>query len=293
LILIVISEPDPASVNIQTRLLELGDWREQEGLVFFNNPVYELELPKAKFGMVRISPKHMDYDNIDMDLKDQLGIQPETIIYASRHKSASGLNTLTVHPIGNFGEASEYGGGRSEELVVSSPNLMTAAYRLLNSKIKSSELEYSVSFEATHHGPYLNIPTFFIEIGSDEIAWADTEAAKVIAETILDLKPDMINKEPYPVAIGVGGGHYAPRISDVARAKKVGFGHIIPSYAIGNEVDKIISDKLLSRAIEKTPEVKLVYFHRKTLKKPVFRKLKDWFESQGLEVVRTNDLEDI
>jgi D-aminoacyl-tRNA deacylase len=265
----------------------------EEGLEFCNNPVSSIDIHGVKFMMVRIDQRHLEYDHLDKDINEELGLKPETIIYASRHKSASNMRTLTVHPIGNFGEASEYAGGEAETLGVSSPHLMTEAYRILYAKVKESELEYPVSFEATHHGPYLTTPTFFIEIGSDEKAWADSEAAELIADTLFELDIKNILDKKLPVAIGVGGGHYAPRISDVARAKKVVFGHIIPSYAIGKDIDHIISDKLLIQVIEKTPSAKLVYFHRKALKKPVYIKLKDWFTSQGLEAVRSGDLENI
>jgi D-aminoacyl-tRNA deacylase len=293
MILVIISEPDPASTNIQTQLLKQGEWRVEEGLEFSGNPVHTIDIHGVKFWMLKIERRHLEYDNVDKDIQDKLGIQPATIIYASRHKSKSNTRTLTVHPIGNFGEASDYAGGKSETLGLSSPKLMTEAYRILYSKVKDSQLEYPVSFEATHHGPYITTPTFFIEIGSDEHAWVDTDAGRLIAETLIELDVENINNKNFPVAIGVGGGHYAPRISDVARAKKVVFGHIIPSYAIGNEVDKIISEDLLMQAVDKTHGVKLVYFHRKALKKPVYNKLKDWFTSQGLEVVRSSDLENI
>jgi D-tyrosyl-tRNA(Tyr) deacylase len=68
---------------------------------------------------------------------------------------------------------------------------------------------------------------------------------------------------------------------------------MIPTYAIGTEVSEMISTKLLQAAIAKTPKATIVYFHRKALKKPVYIKLKDWFEKQGLTAVRTGDLEDI
>lgn len=295
MILIVVSKPDPASINIQSQLLDIGNWEEQEDLSFNDNPVYVNKTEGFEFWMVTINHRHLDYDNIDLDLQIHLKLRPETIIYASRHRSASGMRTLTVHPVGNFETSAEYG-GKPQELVMASPYLMTNAYRILYNKVKSvqqsQQFEYSVSFEATHHGPYLETPTFFIEIGSDEDAWVDVESAKLIAETILELKPQEA-RERYPVALGVGGGHYTPRISDVVRAKKLVVGHMLPTYAIGTEVSAMISEEILQTALKKTPEATLVYFHRKALKKPVYIKLKDWFEANGIKAVRSSDLEDI
>lgn len=295
MILIVVSKPDTASINIQSQLLDIGNWEELEGLKFNDNPVYVSKTEAFEFWMVTINHRHLDYDNIDLDIQTHLNLRPETIIYASRHRSASGMRTLTVHPVGNFGASAEYG-GKPQELVMASPYLMTNAYRILYYKVKSiqqsQQFEYSVSFEATHHGPYLETPTFFIEIGSDEDAWADVEAAQLIAETILELEPQD-SRERYPVALGVGGGHYTPRISDVVRAKKLVVGHLIPTYAIGTDISAMISEELLQTALEKTAEATLVYFHRKSLKKPIYIKLKAWFEANGLKAVRSKDLEDI
>ena len=299
MILIVVSKPDPASVNIQKRLFETSTWEEHEQFRFDDNPVYINHAKEVPLWMVTITRRHLDHDNLDIALRTQLNLEPDTIIYASRHRTSSGINTLTVHPIGNFGEIAEYG-GKPRELVPASPWLMTAAYRTLYSKVKSQQLQpdgkkfgYKVSFEATHHGPYLETPTFFIEIGSDERAWDDLKAAGLIAETIMAIVQEWKRTNEYPVAIGVGGGHYAPRISDVARTKQIAFGHIIPSYAIEGGDSEIIPESLLLKAIEKTPEVRLVYLHRRALKVPVYRKLKTWFKDQGLEIVGSSDLDDI
>ena len=39
--------------------------------------------------------------------------------------------------------------------------------------------EYSVTLEVTHHGPLIEIPCCFIELGSQEKQWNDKEAAKI------------------------------------------------------------------------------------------------------------------
>ena len=33
--------------------------------------------------------------------------------------------------------------------------------------------EYDITLEATHHGPLLDSPTLYLEIGSDEERWSD------------------------------------------------------------------------------------------------------------------------
>ncbi|UCG68547.1 MAG: D-aminoacyl-tRNA deacylase, partial [Thermoplasmata archaeon] len=224
-----------------------------------------------------INDRHIFHDNVDLELDHEFEKRPECIIFASRHTSESGKRSLTVHPIGNFGKA-EFG-GLKETLVPSSPHLMTEALRILRKKAKN--LDYSVSFEATHHGPFLSTPTFFVEIGSEERAWQDKEAGRAIAETLLEIRtPD------YPVGLGVGGGHYVPRITDVALERKISFGHIIPTYALD-----IVSPEIAQKVLMATDKVKNVYFHKKHLKGGQYAKWKEFFSEKGLIPIRTGDLE--
>jgi D-aminoacyl-tRNA deacylase len=289
--LIVISAEDPASVNICERLLEHSAWNLLPDIEFDGNKVF---IYKTRALLVTINSYHLFNDNIDVQVREKLGAHlgteslPTAVIFASKHKSASGLKTLTVHPLGNFNKA-EYG-GKPEELVPTAPHLMTMAYRILYQKALEKKLEHSVSFEATHHGPYLETPSFFIEIGSDESAWSDKDAANVLALTIIELlEYDLeTNCKDYPITIGIGGGHYAPRHSDVARKKRISFGHIIPSYALES-----IPEHMLKRVVECTHDAKLVYFHKKAMKSEQYRELKSWYERCGLEVVSSDDLEEL
>jgi D-aminoacyl-tRNA deacylase len=203
--LILTSKEDEASMNILDKLLKKKDWETLGN--FEGNPCYV----HGDLVIVTINTYHLYYDNIDLVVKKKLALSPEVIIVASKHRSESGMSTLSVHPIGNYSKA-EFG-GKERQLVPSCPGMMTNALRILSRKAKDANLDYQVSFEVTHHGPYLGTPTFFIEIGSLEPQWRDEKAAEVIAETILETE-----NADYPVALGIGGGHYAPRLTDVVRA---------------------------------------------------------------------------
>jgi D-aminoacyl-tRNA deacylase len=115
-----------------------------------------------------------------------------------------------------------------------------------------------VCYEVTHHGPFLSTPAFFIEIGSTELEWKNETVAQVIAEVILDM-PQCNNKKD-EIAIGIGGGHYAPRFTDIALKKKLAFGHMVPAYH-QDCLDQSMIDQLMSS----TPNVETVYFHGKTI----------------------------
>jgi D-aminoacyl-tRNA deacylase len=274
--LVVCSAVDAASVNITERLLGRGQWA-QEG-VFEGVPVRW----KGDAAVVTIPVHHLFYDDIDERVEKALGTRPSLVIFASRHKSASNMRTLTVHPIGNFGKAQM--GGRDGALVPAPPHEMTHALRVLRARAKEASLAYQVSFEATHHGPFLATPTFYIEIGSDEQAWKEPGPAEAIAGTI----EDVLNGDApqYPVALGVGGGHYVPRITDVALEKKISFGHMLPSYQFEEGVQPHMLDCLLKATTGAT----LVYFHKKAIKKPVLREMEAWFRTKGIKPVSSGDL---
>ncbi|MFQ5838163.1 MAG: D-aminoacyl-tRNA deacylase [Thermoplasmata archaeon] len=273
MMLIATSAADLASSNILRQILDLGGWRETGH--FDDCPVYRRE---DKL-LLTLRDMHLYRDHLDRDVAANLGVKPELIVYASRHRSESGMRSFTVHPIGNFGGA-EYG-GIPHRLVPTAPHWMTQALRLL--KEKASGLEHTVSFEATHHGPYLGTPAFYIEVGSDEAAWREREPARAIAEVLIELRP-----VENPTAIGIGGGHYVPRITDVALTRRVSFGHIIPSYAL-----EALDESLLKQAIERTPGASMAYVHRKAIKGEARRRAERMLEDRGLATVRERDLESL
>src|SRR3972149_5960857 len=57
------------------------------------------------------------------------------------------------------------------------------------------------TFEATHPGPYLETPTFYIEVGSGTERWTDPRAGAILARTVMAAEGSRD-----PVAIGVSGG---------------------------------------------------------------------------------------
>jgi D-aminoacyl-tRNA deacylase len=273
--LIVISNEDTASCNIKKLLLELSSWEEYEP--FSGNQTFI----KDNTLMVTIDEFHLYYDNIDEKVAAEFGIKPELVIFASRHRSESGLKTLTIHPIGNFTDAKF--GGKNRKLVLASPLKMAQALRVLRDE--GRELEHKISYEATHHGPYLETPSFFIEIGSDKDAWIEEAPAIAIARTLLETITNPADQKD-KIAIGIGGGHYVPRLTDVVRSHHIAFGHMIPNYAVDMDWDGF---KL---ALKATPGVECVYFHKKALKKSRYREIRDWCEQEaGLKAVDSKSLE--
>lgn len=266
----VASEADEASLCQRKALLALAPWRD--GPLFEGSPTYR----RGEVVLASIREHHLYRDHLDRDLAAALGERVDLMVYLSKHRSESRTPSLTVHAVGNPARAEL--GGRSGTLVPAAPSWMTGALRRL--RREAAGLPYQVTFEATHHGPYLESPTFYIEQGSTEKEWADPDAAAAIARTLLNLEaPES------PVAVGFGGGHYAPRHTDVAVARAVSFGHLLPSHALEG-----ISDDLLRQAVDRTPDASLAYLHRKSLGKPEARDLEARLAGLGLRVVREADL---
>ena len=270
MLLVVASSADEASVNIRDRLLETGGWAEAGA--FDGSPAWR----RGEGLLVTMREHHLYVDHLDRKVREALAVTPDAVVYVSRHRAASGRNSLTVHPIGNW-HAAEFG-GRAGDVVPAAPGLMTDALRRVAAGAR--ELDYAVTFESTHHGPYLETPTFYVEVGSDVRAYEDRRAASVLARAVLEA-----TDPGDPVALGVGGGHYMPRVTDVALARRISFGHLLPSHALESP-----NYPAIERAITRTAGARFVYFHRKAMAKSLLRELEAFFRERSVEPVREADL---
>ena len=105
-----------------------------------------------------------------------------------------------------------------------------------------------MTLECTHHGPLINKPCIFIEIGSTETEFTDRQAGFVIAKTIKDIIQEF-KENPYnEVAIGIGGPHYCPNFNKLQLNSNVALSHIIPQYAFP------LTEEMIKQAIDKTEE---------------------------------------
>ncbi|MCQ5376181.1 MAG: D-aminoacyl-tRNA deacylase [Methanomassiliicoccales archaeon] len=275
--ILICSSPDRASVNIRDNLLSLFKWSEIDK--FEGYPIFV----RGDNMLVTISQLHLYANCIDQKIAEAIDSDITEIIFLSRHKAASGIHTLTVHPIGNFSVA-EYG-GFDKELVPSAHHSMTEILRRLKKFAK--ELPFGVSFEVTHHGPYLDKPTLFVEIGSDESMWENKKAAIAIAKSIMELQIPV-----NPVLIGIGGGHYAPRFTEVALTKKVSFGHMIPNYAIENTGEEEMME-IIEMAYKRTPGAQFAYLHKKSMKRSIVTRLTHLLNKLNIETIESESLEEL
>ena len=237
--LLLASKADNASVNLHEAVVGLGGWDAPEilphGLLIRHStqPVHLLLIEKL----------HIYADGIDIIHEKQTAETVDEVLVLSRHAAKSGLPSLTVHAIGVPGEIPHgeegFAGGIKGIAVPPSPRF-SAIYSALREESSKSELadEFEVSLETTHHGPVLTKPTLYLEIGSTESEWIRKDAAMLWAAVIsrvLGLSENSPEGEWFgegDVMIGLGGGHYAPRHSDIAIRSGLPFGHLLANYAL-------------------------------------------------------------
>ncbi len=274
--LLVASLPDPASVNLRDRLLEAAGWSE-EGEYQGRRCFWLRDML-----MISEDQLHLHLDHVDRTIGETLGVQIDEVVFLSKHRAASGKPTLTVHPIGNFGKA-DYG-GREGALVPASPSFLSGLLRTLASTARG--LPFEVSYEVTHHGPYLEVPTTYVEIGSDETKWGNVDAAIAMAEALLNWTP-----AEGPTVVGIGGGHYAPRFTEVTLTKKVRFGHMLAKHVVDGRSDQEVQ-VFLAKAMAAS-RADAAYVHKKSFSRPEARRIRDLIEDTGYRVLEGEDLEDL
>ena len=271
--LFLCSEPDLPSVNMRKCMVATGGWEDMDPIAGY--PC----MAKGDDVMLSIPDMHIRHEDLDREI--QGSFRPDEVVVMSKHSAKSGQPALTAHPIGNYHE-NQYG-GREGALVRPAPAAMTDALRRI---VAYNDMEGTQTcFEVTHHGPWLEVPTFFIEIGSDESNWGNVHAAEVLAKVLTDLDPDYSAR----TLVGVGGGHYAPRFTEVALRFRVSFGHMLPSYQTEGRDDEDVA-RMVKLACEATG-TDSVYVHRKSMKKPEERRITAIIQSLGYETVTSADLD--
>ncbi len=221
-IAIIFSKKDLASLNIKENLLELKKFKELDE--FENEKVYSLDNTK----LYTIDQDLIYAENIDDKIKADL------FIFASMHKSESKIKNLTIHSIGNFGKRKfneiDFG-GRDKTLCKVNASMLKLMFLELNSLAKNSN--YSVTIEATHHGPFLNKPAIFIEIGPSEEEWKDKKAGNIIANTIINAISKFKNQN-YEITFGIGSTHYPSNFNKIMLNTNIAISYICAKYNLEN-----------------------------------------------------------
>ena len=166
---------DEASKNIVSSLLATDLWSRMtggssEGIYIAKN--------KPNIYLWMQDESLLRLDNVHRTFSDTTGLDHSSfseVIFLSKHAAASGIPSLTVHPIGvpwlKQSDCERYGGigGRASP----PSNRIGSLYRSLLKETVARQLDdtFQVTLEATHHGPFCELPTCFVEIGSCVKTW--------------------------------------------------------------------------------------------------------------------------
>lgn len=244
MILIVSSRKDIASMNIAEQILTGTVFEEAKS--FQGNPSYVANLNRKMVSLITLneeSVKAQDLTNFFQGL--------ELAVFISRHSSESGTPTLSVHTPGNLGSAEL--GGVPRKVSISPANAMRSALRVMADLKRKTSLDYEVSYECTHHGPSLDVPSMFVELGSSAAQWNDLKAARIVGQAAIEAISGFDSRKANTV-LGIGGPHYNAKFTRMALNSDSAFGHMIPKYALG-ALDLEIIQQCVERTLEKVERV--------------------------------------
>ena len=141
-------------------------------------------------------------------------------------------------------------GGKVGSLCVAPSCLLRFALFKLEELNASRSLGYEVVQECTHHGPFVEKPVMFIEIGSDEESWKRKDAGEVIADTTVYFCTNPIPS--FDIAFGIGGLHHTPRFTNHMHKSDYCYGHVCPKYKLED-----LNASLVKEAMEKSGATKV------------------------------------
>jgi len=212
------------------------------------------------------------------------------LVFASTHRSVKDFPSLCLHAPGNWRGADL--GGEVGKVCKTSAYVLKYLFKNFEKNFEAGrsglDEEYNLTLEVTHHGPFIDIPCCFIELGSSEKQWKDEGAAEIVAKTILSLQDfDKSKCSDWIPCIGVGGPHYAPVFNKIQLNSNYAIGHIVPEYCLP------LTSGMLKEAEEKTLEqVGEVLVDWKGCGKSEDRqRVVEVIEKSGLKVVRTSKVE--
>jgi D-aminoacyl-tRNA deacylase len=238
------------------------------------------ELKKLGISCVLLENESIFSEHIDEKIEELK--KADFIVFASKHQGKT-EKMLSMHAPGNWRKADF--GGEDRKVCRANANVMKIFFQELN---KNTIDNWKTTMECTHHGPLIEKPCLFIEIGSNKENWKSKEAALFIANVIKN-SIERINKEKMKkeTAIAIGGPHYCPNFNKIQLNSEVAVSHVIPRYALP------LTKEMLEEAINKTQEsVSLVLLDWKGCGKSQERqKVIQLIEKTGLKWKKTSDVE--
>lgn len=234
--ILVASSTDLAGATLAGRLKEMGF--ALDGRLFASPDYPGVALHVTADSLLTL-------ENLDDDFPNAMAF-----VFLSKHRSDSGIPTLTCHCTGNFSDAPF--GGNPKEIAVAYPALQKAYLRAITAAGVSG---YDVVIEATHHGPTsLKKPVLFVELGSSEKQWADANAAGAMCRCVLAAIKGL---EPCKkVGIAIGGTHYPTKFNKLLLESEFGLAAVASKHSLAS-IDKDMMGQMIEKSAEKVTHVVL------------------------------------
>ena len=296
--LILASKADSASLKLHQAVIEAHRWESA------SSPLGELLISTGiDAHMLLVDEIHVRSDNIGVMHMEATNKNIDDIIVLSKHVSSSEVPAMTVHPIGvttgqEMGEEGRSGGVYGT-LVPPNPRMASFLRAIVRKgAVEPNLAKFDLTLEATHHGPVMSLPTMYVEIGSSEEEWTDSNLASIWAEIIIE---NLSSKAPDPNKrwmLCIGGGHYAPRHRDIVIRSNELVGHILPSYSLPDvdeeatlqNFEKVLRAAILSmRAVRPKAEV-IAHLDRKSMNSDLRRYITAKLGTLDVDVVRGKQL---
>lgn len=206
------------------------------------------------------SPQHegvllhvADGSLLTLESLDDLYPNAGSFIFLSKHRSDSQIPTLTCHCTGNFAD-NPYG-GNPREMAIAYPSLQKAYLKAITAA-KSRVPAYDIVIEATHHGPTsLKKPVLFVELGSSEKQWADSNAAGVMCDTLLGLLDSNIERCE-KVGVALGGTHYPTKFNKLLLESVFGLAAVASKHNL-EAIDEQLLGQMMEKSVEKVTHIVL------------------------------------
>ncbi len=167
----------------------------------------------------------------------------DLIVILSRHSGVPGSPVITTHVSGNFGEAPF--GGDPRTLSTACPPFMKAFLQSVADLAR--EIGFEPVQEPTHHGPTLETPLAFVEVGSRPEHWEIREAARLVVQASLEALRNLQTTESvgptcgYSLAVGFGGPHINHYFTEIQiRSPELAIGHILRRYDVSTASEEAI-----------------------------------------------------
>lgn len=146
---------------------------------------------------------------------------------------------------------------------------------------RNSARDYQITLEATHHGPTsLKGPILFVEIGSGLVQWRDSNAARVVCNSLLEIS-SLDLRGSSRVAMALGGTHYPEKLNKILHETDFSLAYIVTKSNL-QFIDDQILQQMMVRSTERITHVLLDWKGLGKNKKSIL----DTIERTDLEVIR-------